>query len=162
MWQSGRQEKVRVYLRTLFWSMNEESGGIGWSSPQTIAEIIVRIPELIDPYGSMMIAHAIEEPPLMKGAAWGMGRLGMRIADSMEFFREKILAVFREDDSETLGLMAWAMGRTGFSPALLFIKKMLRRDEAVTIYIEGAFCRKPLKQWAAEAIALITSPDIHT
>ena len=98
LWHSGRQEKVRIYIRTLFWSMNEESGGIGWSSPQTIAEIIVHIPELIDPYGSMMIAHSIEEPPLMKGGAWGIGRLGSRIAGSIEAFRKKVLAVFQEDD----------------------------------------------------------------
>ncbi|HMK48467.1 MAG TPA: hypothetical protein VK435_00305, partial [Thermodesulfovibrionales bacterium] len=39
-WRSARQEKVRQYIRTLFWSMNDESGGIGWSSPQAVAEII--------------------------------------------------------------------------------------------------------------------------
>jgi hypothetical protein len=160
-WQSGRQEKVRVYIRTLFWSMNEESGGIGWSSPQTIAEIIVHIPELIDPYGSMMIAYSVEEPPLMKGGAWGIGRLGPRIADSIESFREKVLAVFQEDDSETLGPLAWAMGRTGYSPAVRFLEKLLRREEPVTIYVNGVFFQKPLKQWAAEAIGSIKTRNIH-
>jgi hypothetical protein len=160
-WQSGRQEKVRIYIRTLFWSMNEESGGIGWSSPQAIAEIIVHIPELIDPYGSMMIAHSIEEPPLMKGGAWGIGRLGRRIENSIEAFREKILAIFQEDDSETLGLLAWAMGRTGYSPAVPFLEKLLQREEPVVIYIDGVFLQKPLKQWAAEAIGSITTQEIH-
>jgi hypothetical protein len=160
-WHSGRQEKVRVYIRTLFWSMNEESGGIGWSSPQTIAEIIVHIPEFIDPYGSMMIAHSIEEPPLMKGGAWGIGRLGTRIADSIEPFREKVLAVFQEDDSETLGLLAWAMGRTRYSPAGRFLEKLLQRDEPVMIYIDGVFLQKPLKQWAEEAIGLIKKREVH-
>jgi len=27
----------------------------------------VNIPEILDPYGCMMIAYSIEEPPLMKG-----------------------------------------------------------------------------------------------
>jgi hypothetical protein len=160
-WHSGRQEKVRVYIRTLFWSMNEESGGIGWSSPQTIAEIIVHIPGLIDPYGSMMIAHSIEEPPLMKGGAWGIGRLGTRIADSIEGFREKVLAVFQEDDSETLGLLAWAMGRTGYSPAVRFLEKLLQREEPVMIYSDGVFLQKPLKQWAEEAIGSIKRREVH-
>jgi len=160
-WQSGKEEKVRIYIRTLFWSLNEESGGIGWSSPQTIAEIIVHIPELIDPYGSMMIAHSIEEPPLMKGGCWGIGRLGMRIADSIEAFREKVLAVFQEDDSETLGLLAWAMGRTGYSPAVRFLEKLLQREEPVMIYIDGVFLQKPLKQWAEEAIGSINAPEMH-
>ena len=43
-WQSGKHEKVRIYIRTLQWSMSDESGGIGWNYPQTIAEIIVHIP----------------------------------------------------------------------------------------------------------------------
>jgi hypothetical protein len=152
LWNSGNEEKVRIYIRTLFWSMTDESGGIGWSAPQTIAEIIVNIPEIINPYGSMMIAHSIEEPPLMKGGAWGIGRLGRNIADSLESFREKVLAVFQEEDSETLGLLAWAMGRTGFSPAIPFLGKLLQRQEPVTIYIDGVFVQKPLKQWAEEAI----------
>ena len=141
--------------------MNDESGGIGWSSPQTVAEIIMHIPELIDPYGRMMIAHSIEEPPLMKGGAWGIGRLGRRIADSLEAFREKVLAVFQEDDSETLGLLAWAMGRTGFSPAMPYLENLLQREEPVMIYIDGVFLQKPLKQWAAEAIGAITTPEVH-
>lgn len=160
-WQSGKQEKVRIYIRTLFWSMNDESGGIGWSSPQTIAEIIVHIPELIDPYGSMMIAYSIEEPPLMKGGAWGIGRLGTRIADFIEAFREEILAVFQEDDSETLGLLAWAMGRTGYSPAVPYLEKLLRREEPVMIYSDGVFCKKPLGQWAGEAIGLIKTGEVY-
>jgi hypothetical protein len=160
-WQSGRQEKVRIYIRTLFWSMNEESGGIGWSAPQTIAEIIMHIPELIDPYGSMMISHSIEEPPLMKGGAWGIGRLGARIADSIEAFREKVLAVFQEDDCETLGMLAWAMGRTGFSPAMPYLENLLQREDPVVIYIDGVFLHKPLKQWAEEAIGSIKTPEVY-
>jgi len=152
LWNSGNEEKVRIYIRTLFWSMTDESGGIGWSAPQTIAEIIVNIPEIINPYGSMMIAHSIEEPPLMKGGAWGIGRLGRNIADSVESFKEKVLAVFQAKDSETLGLLAWAMGRTGFPPAIPFLEKLLQRQEPVTIYIDGLFVQKPLKQWAEEAI----------
>ncbi|MBT4512147.1 MAG: hypothetical protein HOC20_08070, partial [Chloroflexi bacterium] len=50
-WQAGEGEKVREYIRRLFWALNDESGGIGWNAPQTIAEIIVLIPELVDPYG---------------------------------------------------------------------------------------------------------------
>jgi hypothetical protein len=160
-WQSGKEEKVRIYIRTLFWSMNDESGGFGWSSPQTIAEIIMHIPELIDPYGRMMIAHSIEEPPLMKGGAWGIGRLGRMIETPLEVFREEILAVFQADDSETLGFLAWAMGRTGFSPAMSYLEMLLQREEPVMIYIDSVFLQKPLKKWAEEAIGAIKTREIH-
>lgn len=154
-WQVGRKEKVREYIRTLFWSIKDESGGIGWSAPQTIAEIIINIPELLEPYGSMMIAHTFEEPPLIKGGLWGIGRLGKQIAESVEFFREKILAVFENDDPETLCLAAWAMGEVGFKPALPFLKKLSGGKERVRIYIGGDFHEKSLGEWAGEAIAKI-------
>jgi hypothetical protein len=154
-WNAGREEKVRQYIRTLFWSMTDESGGIGWSAPQTIAEIIVDIPELIDPYGSMVIAYSIEEPPLVKGCLWGIGRLGRRITDSVDFFRDKILMVFHSDDAEILGLAAWAMGEACYRPAVPFLDKLLTRDELVRIYKDGNFDEKALGQWARQAISEI-------
>jgi hypothetical protein len=154
-WHLGEEEKVRRYIRTLFWSVTAESGGIGWSAPQTIAEIIVQVPELIDPYGSMMIAYSIDEPPLVKGCFWGIGRLGRQIKESVDFFEDKVLAVFQVDDDETLGLAAWAMGEVGFTNALPFLKKLRSSTELVRIYIDGDFCGKTLAQWAEDAITNI-------
>jgi hypothetical protein len=155
-WESKRQEKVRKFIRELFWSMTDESGGIGWSSPQTIAEIIVNIPEVFDPYGSMMIAYSIEEPPLVKGGLWGIGRLGKMIADAVDFFQDKVLSVFQSDDAETLGLAVWAMGEVGFKPAMSFLENLLGRSEPVRIYGKGDFIEKPLGQWAEEAMNKIS------
>jgi hypothetical protein len=154
-WQAGKKEKVREYIRNLFWSITDESGGIGWSAPQTIAEIIVNIPELIDPYGSMMIAHTFDEPPLIKGGLWGMGRLGKVAAEAVLFFQDKVLSVFQSDDTETLCLAAWATGEVGFKAALPFLEKLLERKEPVRIYVEGDFYEKTLGEWAREAISKI-------
>ncbi len=155
-WENGQQGKVREYIRNLFWSIKDEAGGIGWSAPHTIAEIIADIPELIDPYGSVMIAHAFEEPPLVKGGLWGIGRLGKKVADSVEFFQDRILSSFQIEDAETLGLAAWAIGEVGFKPALPFLEKLKERSEPVRIYIKGDFYEKPLEQWAEEAINKIS------
>jgi hypothetical protein len=154
-WESGREKKVREYIRNLFWSINDESGGIGWNAPQTIAEIIANIPVLIDPYGSMMIAHTIEEPPLVKGCLWGIGRLGEKMAESVDFFKEKLLSVFQSDDVEILGLAAWAMGEVGYKPAVPFLEKLRGNKENVSIYIKSDFQRKSVEQWAEYAISTI-------
>jgi hypothetical protein len=155
LWLSGKEEKVRIYIRTLFWSMSDESGGIGWSSAQTIAEIIANIPDLIDPYGRMMIAYSIEEPPLMKGGLWGIGRLGKKLGDALGLFKDQVPAVFEVDDSEILGLACWAMGEACFKPALPWLDALKERKEIVTIYIQGVFSEKPLGHWAEEAICKI-------
>jgi hypothetical protein len=151
-WNSGREEKVRIYIRTLFWSMSDESGGIGWSSPQTIAEIIVNIPELIDPYGSMIIAYSIDEPSFIKGGLWGIGRLGRKITEAVTFFQDKVLAIFDSNDVEILGLLAWALGEVDFKPAKPFLERLQVLPEPVRIYMNGDFCEKNLDQWVKEAI----------
>ena len=154
-WQAGREEKVREYIRGLLWLLNDESGGIGWSAPQTIAEIIVAIPELLEPYGGMAIARALEEPPLVKSGLWAMGRLGKRIAEVVGLFQNMILGVFESDEPETLGLAAWAMGEAGFAPALPSLEALKDSREPVRIYIDGEFQEKPLEWWTKEAIRKI-------
>jgi hypothetical protein len=158
-WGSAKEEKVRQYIRTLFWSMNDESGGIGWSAPQAIAEIILFIPEIIEPYGRMMIAHAIEEPPLIKGCLWGIGRMGSPIASSLSFFQRQIIEIFETDDIETLGLASWAMGESRFIPAEPFLVKLQSSAEVVRIYLGDGFLEKPLGQWAQEALVKIKIKD---
>jgi len=155
LWQKGKTGKVREYMRNLFWSLNDESGGIGWSSPQTIAEMIVHMPELLDPFGSMMIAHTLDEPPLVKAGLWGIGRLGERVAESVEFFKDLVLRVFQNDDPETLSLAAWALGEVRYRTALPFLAIIKERKELARIYIDGEFHEKQLGQWAKEAIEKI-------
>jgi hypothetical protein len=154
---AGNEERVRIYIRTLFWSLNEESGGIGWSSPQTIAEIIAQNPVLIDPYGSMMIACCIDEPALLKACLWGIGRIGGLIKEAVMAFQKEIMEVFATEDSEILGLAAWAAGEADFVPAAPVLLQLSNRNEVVTIYIEGRFCEKTLGKWAQEAIGKMES-----
>jgi hypothetical protein len=154
-WQAGHEEKVREYLRKLLWSLNDESGEIGWNAPQTIAEIIARIPALLEPYASIMIARSLEEPPLVNSGLWGIGRLGRPAIEEVALHQSLVLAAFNIDDPETLGLAARAMGEVGFSPAVPCLRALVERTEPVRIYIDGQFCERPLGEWAGEAVSRI-------
>lgn len=151
-WESGQEETVREYIRSLLWSLNDESGGIGWNAPQTIAEIIVLIPELLDPYAGMMISRTREEPLLLPNALWAVGRLGRLIEKEITFFQESILKALRIDDPRTLGVACWATGETGFVPAAPLIRALTERREDVRLYLEGEFLLRPLGEWAREAL----------
>ncbi|UCC60546.1 MAG: hypothetical protein JSV02_01590 [Dehalococcoidia bacterium] len=139
-------------MRRLIWSMTDESGEIGWSAPETMAEIIVHIPELLEPYGSIMIARAFEEPPLVKGGLWGIGRLGKRIGQVIELHQNEILAAFDSDDPEIIGLAAWSMGEVGFVPALPHLKSLQSWKGSAKLFIADDFVEKPLEDWVKEAI----------
>jgi hypothetical protein len=154
-WELGRQEKVRDYLRRLIWSISDESGGIGWSAPQAIAEIVVAIPQLEEPFVKIMIDRAFSEPTLIKGGLWGIGRLGRRAGPSVIPFQDMILASFAVDEPETLGLAAWAMGEIKYKPALPNLRKLTSRHERVRIYVPPRFIEKTLGDWAGGAITEI-------
>jgi hypothetical protein len=42
--------------------MNDESGGLGWHSPEMIGEILVNVPRLIEEYAGLLMAFVKEEP----------------------------------------------------------------------------------------------------
>jgi HEAT repeat protein len=67
-------EAVRVILRNLLWSINDESGGIGWSAPEAIGEIIYRQPEQFEEFASIILSFT-DEPVLRRGVLWAAGRM---------------------------------------------------------------------------------------
>ena len=151
-WQAGNEEAVREYIRVLLWSLNDESGGIGWNAPQIIAEIIALIPEIMMPYASMVVDRTMEESLLVPAGLWAIGRLGKPMQSIVRFFDQLVLATFGSSEPGTLGLSAWALGEAGFAPAITSIELLQDRGEPVRIYVNGRFETKPVKQWAWEAI----------
>jgi len=154
-WENGDQKKVREYMRGLFWLLNDESGGIGWTSAQQIAEIICQIPELADPYGTMVIDRTLGEPPLVGSGLWAIGRQGKLLDGRIDLFERMILDTFDTQDTQTLGLAAWAMGESRFTPALPLLEPLTDRLETVRIFIRGVFLDKPLGVWAEHSIKLL-------
>lgn len=152
-WHEGSTEKVREYVRRLLWLLNDESGGIGWSAPEAIAEIIVHIPELLEPYGYMMISYVLKGQGLLNnGSLWAIGRLGKRIKEVLCEYQVKVLAAFDSNEPETLGLTAWAIGESDFAPAVPHLVRLRDRKEKVRIYIDGQFQEKSLGVWSNEAL----------
>ena len=69
------------------------------------------------------------------------------------------MALFQSDDEEILGLLAWALGKSAYSPALPYLKELKTRAERVRIYIDGDFRGETVRWWAMESIAKIEQAD---
>lgn len=81
-------ESARIVMRRFLWSLNDESGGIGWGAPEAMAEIMFHSPPLAAEYLHMLVSYMredgpeafqdgnfIELPMLQRGLLWGIGRL---------------------------------------------------------------------------------------
>ncbi|OKY75690.1 MAG: hypothetical protein BM485_08205 [Desulfobulbaceae bacterium DB1] len=75
-------EAARVVMRRILWSLNEESGGIGWGMPEAMGEIMAVNGRLAGEYAHLLVSYMREEnylelPALQHGLLWGIGRLAM-------------------------------------------------------------------------------------
>lgn len=74
-------EHARTVMRRLMWNLNDESGGIGWGSPEAMGEIMARSAPLADEYANILVSYInpagnfIEHNMLRRGVLWGIGRL---------------------------------------------------------------------------------------
>lgn len=74
-------ESARIIMRRLMWSLNDESGGIGWGAPEAMGEIMSGHEQLAEEYHRILISYImpggnyIEHEILQNGVLWGIGRL---------------------------------------------------------------------------------------
>ncbi len=72
-------EKARIVLRRIMWNLNDESGGIGWGSPEAMGEILGQSPELAREFNSILFSYLdpdgnyLEHEMLQRGVLWGIG-----------------------------------------------------------------------------------------
>ncbi len=80
-------ESARIVMRRLMWSLNDESGGIGWGAPEAMGEIMSRHNKLADEYHKILISYSrpgsnfIENESLQEGVLWGIARLAQARPD---------------------------------------------------------------------------------
>ncbi|MBF0201992.1 MAG: hypothetical protein HQK66_11905 [Desulfamplus sp.] len=74
-------ESARVVMRRLMWSLNDESGGIGWGAPEAMGEIMAHNSRLAGEYHHMLLSYVdekgnyLEYEPLRRGALWAIARV---------------------------------------------------------------------------------------
>ncbi|MCI5146147.1 MAG: HEAT repeat domain-containing protein [Candidatus Electrothrix sp. AR3] len=81
-------EAARIIMRRLLWSLNDESGGIGWGAPEAMAEIMSCHEGLAEEYIHMLLSYMrpdgedlyqegnfLEHERLQQGLMWAAGRM---------------------------------------------------------------------------------------
>ena len=114
-------EAARVVMRRLMWTLNDESGGIGWGAPEAMAEAMACHPRLAEEYVRILLSYIredgnfLEYEPLRRGALWGIGRLAQIYPEMLiELDAAKYIRPYLEDDDESSrSLSSLALGMLG-------------------------------------------------
>lgn len=100
---------VRNIVQRLLWSLSEESGGIGWSSPDMLGEIVINAPDLF-PDIPLIILSFKDEESFLPGVLWAMGRIGSNDIDRLDrtLCHEIISSSLNNRSALVRGLSIWA------------------------------------------------------
>ncbi len=93
-------EFLRETCRRLLWSLSDESGGIGWSAPEILGEIVSADPECFSDIIPLIAeVYDIEEKIFRPGVLYALGRIADKGPDRVLPFKEFIGRALSEGDA---------------------------------------------------------------
>lgn len=161
-------ESARVVMRRLMWSLNDESGGIGWGSPEAMGEVLARHPALAAEYGSILLSYAredgnyLEHERLQRGLLWGIARA---LASHPDVFRDAAPHLVRylgSADATVRGLAVWIMGLLRVSEACSLLRELTVDVSEISLDFRSQLGKHYVKDLAEEALILIPCPGSGT
>ena len=154
-------EAARVIMRRLMWNLNDESGGIGWGSPEVMGEILAAHNGLAQEYAHILLSYAREEgnylelEALQRGLLWGIGRLAEKRPDLVRGASASLLPHLESQDEVIRGLAARIMGLLQVKEALPGLRNLTQDDSSFVIMIGGNLTTVLVKDLAEEALRSI-------
>jgi hypothetical protein len=103
-------EPARTIMRRLIWSLNDESGGIGWGAPEAMGEIMAENEAIAREYYRILVSYIdengnlLENDELERGVMWGIDRLAQKRPELLREWTGPILAQLKSPDPVKRGL----------------------------------------------------------
>lgn len=151
-------ESARIIMRRLMWNLNDESGGIGWGSPEAMGEILACHGLLAKEYASILISYArkdgnyLELEMLQRGLLWGIARLSQvrpyLVLDAVSHFVHYLQSM----DPAVRGLAAWLMGLLEAGDARTALEALTDDDAELSVYQNRRLIIRRVKELAEEAL----------
>ncbi|MDO8746807.1 MAG: HEAT repeat domain-containing protein [Thermodesulfovibrionales bacterium] len=151
-----KPELVRNAVGRLLWMIRDESGGIGWSSPEMLGEIVRNNPELFSDVAPVIMSF-LDEEMLASGVLIAAGRIGEVNAELISHAVPLIISYLQNPEPSLRGIAAWALGRMRVLEAESELEKLRNDISRIAIYEEGEMKEKTIGQTAEEALERINS-----
>jgi len=154
---------ARDILRRMMWSLNEESGGIGWGMPEAMGEILARNENLAQEFTPLLISYIrpdgnfLEFELLQRGVLWGIGRLAEVQPQLIQSLgAERHLRPYLDSrDSSVRGLAAWILGFVGGGESIPHLSNLLQDGAEIKLYKDHKFQFARVREMVGKSLALI-------
>ena len=136
-------EWARVVMRRLMWSLNDESGGIGWGAPEAMGEIMARHERVAEEFSAILVSYIredgnpLENGLLERGVLWGIGRLAQKRPGMVQGAVTHLAPYLASDDPIHRGLAAWVLSFVDATAVMNHLKPLLQDPAKVHIFEKG-------------------------
>jgi HEAT repeat protein len=154
-------ESARVIMRRLMWSLNDESGGIGWGAPEAMAEIMVSHEGLGEEFGRVFTSYLnpegnfLEYEVLQRGLLWGLVRIARSRPGLVLGATEYLTPYLQSGDATVRGLAVWAAGLLVAESCVPALRSLLNDESQLRIYFEDRFTTYSIKELAKQSLDTI-------
>lgn len=152
-------EQARNVIRRIMWNLNDESGGIGWGSPEAMGEILARHGGLATEYGRILVSYTLrdgnflENELLQKGLLWAILRVWEAQRSSVPESTHRHIPPFLESPSAGVrGLAAELLGHIGDRGHCHALAPLLSDEAEYEKPMEEWPVRRRVREAAAEAM----------
>ena len=154
----GNQESARVVMRRLMWTLNDESGGIGWGSPEAMGAIMAQRRGLAEEYHCILISYLrtdgnyLELPALQQGVLWGVGHLARACPDLIAPHADSLIPYLAAEDISLQGLAVWAGLPLKDRATLPYLRRLSTAQATIPIYRPYRITVRTLTSLAQKAL----------
>lgn len=151
-------EAARVIVRRLIWSLNDESGGIGWGAPEAMGEIMAVHEGLGKEYVHILVSYIredgnpLENDLLERGVLWGLGRIARVRPHLVRAYASSFLPYLSSKDPVHRGLAAWALGFLDIAACRHCLEPLLKDVSELLIFEDDALVRTSVSELAGRAL----------
>ncbi|MEW6078432.1 MAG: DVU0298 family protein [Thermodesulfobacteriota bacterium] len=133
-------DSARIVMRRLMWSLNDESGGIGWGAPEAMGEIMAGHRRLADEFHAVLISYLdprqnyLELEALQPGLLWGVGRLARSRRELMAKTADFLPPYLSSREPAVRGHAAWAAAAFEDERLRLLLTELAADDQPFYLY----------------------------
>ena len=153
-------ESARVVMRRFIWQLNDESGGIGWGCPESMAETMALNDALAEEYWCLLVSYIqpegnfLEHPILQRGVLWAIGRLAHARRDYTCSAAPFLHPYMTSADPIHRGLAAWAAGPIATMQSIAALKSLTHDPARLSLYRNGKIDQHTVGELAQEALSI--------
>jgi len=150
-------ESARVVMRRLMWNLNDESGGIGWGSPEAMGDIMAKSNPLASEFSTILVSYLdpqgnyIEFEALQQGVLWGVGRVAQARPGLVKDSAILLRPFLESGDPMLRGLAAWTAGILHAETTAQALDRLTHDANRITIYLGDNLVERRICQLLSES-----------